>query len=92
MTTAGLEIVDLTELVGEVPILCDYSRYHWCPKGEAKWIVRLKCPGCGARNLRLICNDCKDYLVASLDAMECSACDVVIVPARLAFSSIEPLR
>lgn len=91
--STGLEIVDLTEIVGEHDIPCDYSdrRWHGGTTRKAKWVMTTVVCVCGRQDVRLACQECKDLLLAVEDAVKCPGCDELYIPARLAYSHIEAL-
>lgn len=86
----GVEIIDLTEIVGDIEIPCDYDRLFHCGPAAAKWEMRGAC-GCGAKGVRLVCEGCKDAVIATDDGLMCNACGVVTAPARLIFWHIQAL-
>lgn len=90
MTATDLELVDLTKIVGELQVPCDYSQSRWCPNHPAKWAATVSCPGCGWTAHRLLC-DCKDFLMVTEDCIECKTCGEIVAPARHAFKYIEAI-
>ena len=85
------EIIDLTEIVGDLEIPCDYDRLFGCGPRPAAWVMVAQCE-CGTRGERLVCEGCKDATLATERALACpSDCGLVYSPARHAFTRIEPL-
>lgn len=92
MMSTEFEIVDLTGIVGEMDLACDYSHFECCRQQHANWIARLKVCACGVGGVRLICSDCKNYIMLTEEAAECGRCGFVDAPFRTAFKSFEPLE
>lgn len=87
-----VEIIDLTEIVGDLEMACEYAYLECCKDRAAKWIVFLTpCGGHRMGGPRLICEDCKNYVMATEDCAECGVCGEVVYPFRHVFSHIEPL-
>lgn len=95
---SGLEIVDLEALEAhDFDMGCDYDDDNWYKAithdhGPAKWIARIACPECGFGGTRLICTPCKSLVISTEHGMRCVKCDEVVIPARKAFTSFEPLE
>lgn len=83
-------IIDLTELVGELAIPCEYDRLYGCGPAAATWLMVARC-GCGVMAHRLVCEGCKDKTIQTEDGLCCPGCSMVWTPARRAFSRIERL-
>ena len=81
----------LEKIVGDWSVVCDYSENNWCPDEEAKWVMNVNCPGCGWSGIRLGCTPCKEMLLTTEDAVECT-CGEVTAPARHCFSHVEALN
>ena len=87
-----LEMVDLTELVGEVETPCDNSDMSWCSKEVARWAALLKCPECPRiSHWELWCTPCRDLVTTTEDGFECGECAQMVLPARRFVSKFEPL-
>ena len=80
-----------TEPVDDLLPPCDYSEAPSCTKDPAHWVLRCVPCGCGEGGFRLACTRCKDIRLLSEGGVVCGGCGTVTVPARLAYSSIEPL-
>ena len=91
MTSPGLEIVDLTELVGGVEIPCDYSDEPACGGGSPSWVLFFSCCE-GGSGVRLACDICKDERLMDRVSIECPACGHIFEHAPEAYSRIEPLE
>lgn len=96
-TSTEIEVVDLTEIVGDIEIPCDYGQYTpydggCAPNvGAAKWLLVLADHGHGAET-RLACTHCKDMRLLVEDAgVECDKCGHFTFPVRKAYSRIEAL-
>jgi hypothetical protein len=81
----------ITEIVGEHIIPCDFSESASCPKEGAQWVLHCIPCACGQGGFRLCCTSCKDLRLLSEGGVRCAGCDAVTIPARLAYSSCEPL-
>ena len=81
-------IEDLSQIVGDLEIPCDYDRVYQCGPAVARWLMVAKC-GCGNTAHRLACGGCKNLWVSSEGAAECGECGEIFTPARRAFSRIE---
>lgn len=92
MTSADIEIVDLTSLVGELLSPCDWSDADYCAKQHAEWGAHAMCPCCGGSQWYLICTPCKDMVLHTEDAFECARCGEVIAPARKFVAQFERLE
>lgn len=93
MSIARPEDLIITEIVGEMSIVCDYAEHWTCPKDPAEWVLhRVRCE-CGYGGHALSCTVCKDArLLASADMiLLCGGCGDP-VPAREAYTYIEPLN
>lgn len=92
MTVTDIELVDLTEIVGDLDIICDYDDEDDPHDDPAQWVLTLtRCP-CGAGGQTLACDRCKRArLEESFASVECGHCGEVTSPARLAYSHVEPL-
>lgn len=93
--STDLEIVDLTEIVGDLEIPCDYadSRPGWfgCPNQPGRWLLFTRDHGCGTR-VRVACEPCKTARLTAEDgAVECALCGHITAPPRHAYSRIEAL-
>lgn len=96
----AIEVVDLEAMgLEDFDVACDYSisdqynrAFPW-PHGPARWIARAHCEECGLTGTRLICEACKANIIAAeFSGVSCPKCDHVMVPARKAYSSFEPLE
>lgn len=82
----------IEEIVGNHDWVCDYNELDGCPKDPARWIVTLSKCACGASGHRTICSTCKEGVLTSEAGLLCGACESSVwMPARLAFSRIDPL-
>lgn len=83
----------ITDELLEKSIPCDYHQFRCHMGGPAKWRAQLvPCPDCGRRGgARVICEDCKNYILLTTDAAQCNMCDFVSVPFRDVFQSIAAL-
>lgn len=92
MTATGLEIVDLTEFVGDLDIKCDYADEPTCRDDPARWVLFLKpcCPAGGG--VRLACDQCKENRLMDMHSVECGFCGHIYDHAPEAYSRIEPLE
>lgn len=91
MADIKLDMTVLESLEFEIP--CDYGDYavpH--PHGGARWVGFVRCPGCQNSGQRLICQDCKDFVLTTESGCYCAKCQERIVPFRHAFRRFEPLR
>lgn len=94
----GLEVVDFETLgVEDFDMGCDYDDDSWHQAithehGPAKWIARARCTDCGHSGTRLICTPCRDLMIHTEHGLSCAKCNTVMVPARKAFTSFEPLE
>jgi hypothetical protein len=93
---AGLEIVEALE-AHDFDMGCDYDDDDWHKAithehGPARWIARARCEDCGLGETRLLCSPCKNLIVQTEHGLRCARCETVIVPARRAFTSFEPLE
>lgn len=86
-----LEMVDLTELVGEVQTPCDNSELDFCPKDVARWAALIKCPSCMQSRWELWCTPCRDLVTTTEDGFECGQCGELVFPARRFVSKFEAL-
>lgn len=91
MTVTDLEIVDLTEIVGEVQTPCDNSELSWCPSEAARWAALIKCPTCINSRWELWCTPCRDLVTTTEDGFECGVCGELVFPARRFVAKFEPL-
>jgi hypothetical protein len=88
-------IVDLTEIVGDLEVPCDWGDGY---KGKgihddpARWVIYLVSCTCGAGGVRLGCDNCKNHRMTSEDAVICRHCGEVTVPARHAYTRAERLE
>lgn len=91
MTSPGLEIIDLTEFVGDISCPCDYSDERQCPDEPAAWVLHLKpcCPAGGG--FRLACDKCKEARLMDAHSVECGFCGYIFEHAPEAYHYIEPL-
>ena len=90
----GVEVltIDVTEIVGDLSIPCDYDRLYKCGPAAAEWVMIARCE-CGVSGERLVCPTCKDSVLMDEGGLCCPAgCGFVYVPARHAFTLIEPLN
>jgi hypothetical protein len=88
------EVLDLTDVVGDLEIPCEWRVFH-CHKGSpARWVVWLvKCPSCGWNCApRTVCNDCKNYAVFTDECAMCTHCDGIVQPFRKIIARTEPLN
>ena len=97
MTQPTIEIVDLTEIVGDIEIACEFNGelVTW-DIGEhddpAKWVLFGKCGDCGHSPVRLSCTRCKDTRTSTqAAAIICRACNKPTVPAPHFYRRIEAL-
>ena len=92
MTSMDLEIIDLTEFVGDIEIPCDYAGGGLCQDDPARWVMFRKpcCPG-GA-GVRLACELCKEARLLDQLSLECQFCGFIYEHAPEAYSRIEPLE
>ena len=91
---AGVEVIpiDLTEIIGDIEIPCDWAAQSvHAGDGPARWVAHLIPCVCGRTGARLICGHCKDAAMATPDAVQCGACGEVYVPFRSVIRLIEPL-
>lgn len=87
-----VEVIDLTQIVGEFSTPCDWAAQQiHLGDGPAAWIAHLAACGCGRVGARLICESCKDRAIATNEAAECGECGEVYVPFRQVIRHIEPL-
>ena len=91
MTVMAIEPIILHEMLGDMTLACDNSDSDWCPKGEAKWVVLIKCPACMKSRTELWCT-CLDFVLATEDGFECAQCAHLVFPARHFIASVEPLN
>lgn len=82
------EQINVTELVGDLDIPCDYHPTLKCGPAAARWLMVVRC-GCGNIAHRLACGGCKSIWISTEDAAECPACGEIFAPARKAFARIE---
>lgn len=83
--------MDLTKIVGDTELPCDYSDSIDC-KGEApSWVLFFRCCEAGS-GIRLACDTCKDVRLNDYIAVECIACGYIFEHAPEAYSRIEPLE
>lgn len=86
--------ITVIEIVGEHEIPCELGKkLSGACDNKAEWVM-FRTPnmcGCGSRPPALACTDCKDFRIASEDAVICPGCGTAIVPARLGYSRIEAL-
>ena len=82
--------IDLTEIIGELEIPCDYDRLFRCGPAAAEWLMVARC-GCGVVGHRLTCASCKDGIMQTEGGLACPSCDMVFIPARKAFAYMEKL-
>lgn len=92
MTSTDIEVVDLTELVGDVQNPCDWSDADYCSKEHAQWAAHAVCPSCGGSMWYLICSPCKNLVMVTDDAFECARCGEVVCPARKFIAQLEGLK
>jgi hypothetical protein len=85
-------MVILPHLVGDMDICCDFAEHDSCPKEGAAWVMHTVRCACGQGGARLSCGPCKDQRIESEDGVKCGGCGYVTIPARLAYSMIEPLK
>lgn len=92
MTAPGLEIIDLTEFVGDMSLPCDYSDEHRMVDEPASWVMFLKpcCPEGGG--IRLACEHCKEGRLMDMHSVQCEFCGHIFEHAPEAYSRIEPLE
>lgn len=92
MTSMDLEVVDLTEFVGDIEIPCDYADESTCPDEPARWVLFLKpcCPAGGG--VRLACERCKENRLMDAHSVECASCGFIYEHAPEAYSRVEPLE
>lgn len=95
---SGLDVVDLTDLCGDIEIPCDWGEsvalMGGASHGPARWVaVRVRCTcGYGA-GPRLICEGCKDVLLHPDTVFACAGeCGAVYSPARTLVSRIEAIQ
>lgn len=89
-----LETVDLTEIVGDFEVSCEYAGDDptECKDDPARWALHLN-PCCPAgAGVRLACDVCKELRVTSGGAVRCEHCNFIFFPARKAYHYIEPLE
>lgn len=86
-----IQFTELTEIVGDVDTPCDYSdQWGQCPNEPARWILhRVPCP-CGKGGAVLACAPCKELRLTTEGGVKCD-CGERFIPARTAYSLIEPL-
>lgn len=80
----------LMEIFDSIPA-CDFHEREWCTKGRAKWIGRAR-HECGAGQVYLICEHCKDFFIQTEDGFECGKCGEAVFPARRLWSSFESIN
>ena len=91
MSIARPEDLIITEIVGDMSIVCDYAGLGSnCPEDPAEWILhRVRCE-CGLGGAVLACTACKDERLLSDGVVKCGDCGGY-VPCREAYTYIEPL-
>lgn len=87
---ATITPLELTEIVGELSLPCEYGDQFKCGPSPAGWEMRLAC-GCGNTGVRLACTDCKDKWLTADSAAECPSCGDITAPARHLFWLVNPL-
>lgn len=97
MNETDVSITDLTKIVGDLEIPCDYGQKGYCyTRGEhtdpARWVMHLVRCGCGAGGIRLACTQCKDERMQMAIALECGGCGEIHPSCSTAYSLIEPLE
>lgn len=88
-SSTSTEVLDLTEIVGDLEIPCDLGSWEDGCDRPAEWILHRNCCGVPA----LACDPCKVYVTGVKRAGMCAACGEVRMddgPSR--FSYIERLR
>lgn len=90
----GTEILpmDLTEIVGDLEIPCDWASISFHRGEAARWIVFLSPCVCGRAGERLICGTCKDVSTVTEDCAICGHCGEVYQPFRRVIHKITPLE
>lgn len=89
--TTELEIIDLTEIVGEFEVSCDYADGPDCRGESPKWVLFFRCCEEGS-GIRLACDPCKDVRLLDQISIECQACGYIFEHAPEAYVYIEPLE
>lgn len=92
MSTTDLEIIDLTSIVGDMELACDYNDEKNPHDEPAEWVLRTVRCTCGAGVVRLACDPCKTRRLETLDAVYCTFCNAVYQPARTAYAYVERLE
>jgi hypothetical protein len=92
VTSLGIEIVDLTEFVGDFQIPCEYAGEPGCQDEPAAWVLHLKpcCPAGGG--IRLACERCKESRLMDMHSVQCEFCGHIFEHAPEAYRLIEPLE
>lgn len=92
MTAPGLEIIDLTEIVGRLEIPCDFADMPDCRDEPAKWVLHRNkcCPD--VPPAALACESCKEGRLLDRYALECRWCGFIWEHAPEAYCYIEPLE
>lgn len=92
MTAMDLEIVDLTSIVGDWALPCEYAGEPGCRDDPASWVLFLKpcCPAGGG--IRLACELCKESRLMDMHSVQCEFCGHIFEHAPEAYSRIEPLE
>lgn len=85
-------IDNIVEIVGDHEIPCDFHEYSSCGPATARWIMHVRCPGCGHSPTLLVCGTDKATLDSSEAGLLCGACDELVAPARHMFYRIEWLK
>ena len=92
-TQPTIEVIDLTEMVHEVELPCDYSgdgMLRGVHDDPARWVMWTKDHGCGVK-IRLACDTCKESRLMNRIGIECEPCGYVEMDAASAYSRIEAL-
>lgn len=95
MTQMDIEVIDLTDIVGDHEISCDYQgEFATSNVGDhddpAKWVMVAKCHQCQRSPLHLACDRCKNSRTVPSIYIECHACGYV-APGPLWYTRIEAL-
>lgn len=92
--TTALEVLDLTDVVGDLEVPCEWHRLPFHANAPATWIAYInRCPHCRHNGgVRLVCADCKNGVLLTPEAAVCTYCDGILVPFRKAVSKFEPIN
>lgn len=84
-------VESIEEMLGDPEIACEYSERRFCSKQPARWIALVRGHDCTSSLDRLVCDGCKELILATDMTFECRGCNMLTTPARHAFSRVEAL-